>query len=201
MSTIRSELFNAALVRAETLIDYDVHNDFHKRHEFRQKTILADKSLTKDERTKAIRLLNIENDALKLICNTGTKRICKNCQLECLATLFCECCVRNYLKSKFSDWTSGNDNIDNLIQKCQMEIVRINYIIEWIPFNNLQNVKFLTRGGCSEIYIADWIDGKYIEWDPKEQQLKRFGSHKVILKKLENIESANQSWFEEICNL
>ncbi len=198
MSTIRSELFNAALVRAETLIDYDVHNDFHKRHEFRQKTILADKSLTKDERTKAIRLLNIENDALKLICNTGTKRICKNCQLECLATLFCECCVRNYLKSKFSDWTSGNDNIDNLIQKCQMEIVRINYIIEWIPFNNLQNVKFLTRGGCSEIYIADWIDGKYIEWDPKEQQLKRFGSHKVILKKLENIESANQSWFEEV---
>ena len=24
---------------------------------------------------------------------------------------------------------------------------------------------------------------------------------KVVLKKLENVESANQSWFEEVCNL
>jgi hypothetical protein len=35
----------------------------------------------------------------------------------------------------------------------------------------------------------------------KKKQLKRFGGHDVILKKLENVESANRSWFEEVCNL
>src|SRR2546423_1594961 len=61
--------------------------------------------------------------------------------------------------------------------------------------------KSLTEGGCSEIYTADWINGGYEEWDSKEQQLERFGEHEVILKRLENVENANQRWFEEVCNL
>ena len=39
--------------------------------------------------------------------------------------------------------------------------------------------------------------------DSKNQQLKRiveFGVQHVILKKLENVENANRSWFEEVCN-
>ncbi len=74
-------------------------------------------------------------------------------------------------------------------------------IIEWIPYNNLQNIKYLTRGGCSEIYTADWIDGYYCEWDSNKQQSTRYGTHQVILKRLENVESASRSWFEEVCNL
>ena len=118
-----------------------------------------------------------------------------------MATLYCEHCVRNYLKANFSNWTSGNDDIDNLIQKCQMETLMPNVIVEWIPYNNLQNIKYLTKGGCSEIYTADWIDGRYYEWVSKKQQLERFGTINVVLKKLENVESANQRWFEEVCNL
>ncbi|PKC51370.1 hypothetical protein RhiirA1_483896, partial [Rhizophagus irregularis] len=52
--------------------------------------------------------------------------------------------------------------------------------------------------GFSEIYTAKWIDGQYEEWDSKEQQLIRFGIHKVILKELKNVENASQSWFEEV---
>jgi hypothetical protein len=165
------------------------------------KTILADKYLTKYEKTEAIRILTENYDRDKVLNNKGTKRICENCNQECLATLYCEYCVRHYLKANFSNWTSGNDDIDNLIQKCQMETLVPNKIIEWIPYDNLQNIKFLTKGGCSEIYTADWIDGRYEEWDSKNQQLERLGKRKVILKKLENVESANQRWFEEVCSL
>src|SRR5437764_1181259 len=35
----------------------------------------------------------------------------------------------------------------------------------------------------------------------KDEKLKRFGEQDVILKKLENVENANQNWFEEVCNL
>src|SRR5688572_11318005 len=201
MSDIRRELVNAALNRSDALIDRKIHDNFHKQHEFRQKTILGDESLTKDEKTEAIRRLNKLYDRNKVLLNKGEKRICENCSQECLATLYCEYCVRNYLKAKFSNWTSGNDDIDNLIQKCQMETFDPNGIVEWIPYNNLQNIKYLTKGGCSEIYTAHWIGGRYDEWDSKEQQLKRFGLHYVVLKKLENIESANQRWFEEVCYL
>ena len=200
MSAIRKELVDAAVNRSFALVDYNIHNNLHKRHEFRQKTILADESLTENEKTEAIRSLTKVYDGEKVLCNEGTKRICENCSQECLATLYCELCVRNYLKAKFSNWSSGNDNIDNLIKKCQIETLEPDSVIEWIPYNNLQNIKYLTKGGCSEIYTAEWIDGCYYEWDSKEQQLKRFERQNVVLKKLVNVENANKSWFQEVCN-
>ena len=198
MSTIRDELVYAANQRAYALLDYNIHDNLDKQYEFFRQTILADKSPTRDEKSKAIKELNKSYDNNKIRNNEGKKRICENCQKECLATLYCEYCIRNYLKAKFSNWTSGNNDIDDLIQKCQMESLGPNKIVEWIPYKNLQNIEYLTKGGCSEIYTADWIDGDYFEWDPKEQQLKRYGTKKVILKKLENVESANRSWFEEV---
>ena len=198
MSAIREELVYAAIYRAYNLIDSNIHNDVHKRHEFKKKTVLADKTLTKDEKTEAIKKLNKVHDRNKVRFNKGTKRICENCSQECLATLYCELCVQNYLKANFSNWTSGNDNIDNLIKKCQMETLDPEAVIEWIPYNNLRNIKYLTEGGCSEIYTAVWIDGRYEEWDSKMKLLKRLGRQNVVLKKLENVESANRSWFDEV---
>src|SRR5436190_23851790 len=154
MSAIRRELILAANNRANNLIDTSIHNNIHKQHEFRKQTVLADKSLTNDEKTEAIRLLTENYDRSKVCYNKGTKRICENCNQECLATLYCEYCVRNYLKANFSNWTSGNDGIDNLIQNCQMETLMPSQIVEWIPYNKLQNIKYLTKGGCSKIYTA-----------------------------------------------
>ena len=72
-------------------------------------------------------------------------------------------------------------------------------VVEWIPYSNLKNIKYLTKGGFSEIYTAYWINGRYDEWDFGKKQLERGGTFKIILKRLENVESANQSWFEEVC--
>src|SRR6266536_2524431 len=190
---------NADIDRAIALTDYNIHNNIHKQHEFRQQTIIADESLTKDEKSEAIKLLNKVYDGDKIVFNKGTKRVCENCNQECLATLYCEYCVRNYLKEKFSNWTSGNDDIDNLIQECQMKTLGPETIVEWIPYSNLQNIEYLTEGGNSEIYTAKQIDGRYDKWDSKEQQLTRFRDQEVILKILGNVENASQSWFEEVC--
>jgi len=194
---------HAAINRAYLLTDYNIQNDIEKhdiekQYEFARQTILADKSLAENEKTEAINILNKNFDGFKILGNEGTKRICENCQVECLAELYCEHCVRNYLIKNFSNWTSGNDDVDNLIQRCQMETISPDKIVEWVPYNSLQNVEYLTKGGCSEIYIAYWIDGRYEEWDSKENQLKRIGDHQVILKMLENVESANRSWFDEV---
>src|SRR5204863_8736826 len=105
------EKAHSAINRAYSLTDRSIHNNLEKRYEFRKKTILADKSFTKDEKSHAMKILNIDFDYNKILNNEGTKRICENCQDECLATLYCEHCVRNYLKAKFSNWTSGNNDI------------------------------------------------------------------------------------------
>ena len=41
----------------------------------------------------------------------------------------------------------------------------LNKIIEWIPYNNLQIIKYLTKGGCSKIYAAYWINESRREWN------------------------------------
>ena len=208
MSDIRYKLINETYNRAYSLMGIDIDNNIHKRFEFKRQFILDDKYLTNDEKNIAIRLLNKNYDRDKVISNEGTKRFCENCNQECLATLYCEYCVRNYLKANFSNWTSGNSDIDNLIQKCQIETLMPEKIIEWIPYDNLKNVRYLTKGGFSEIYTAVWVGGFYDEWDSEKRQLKRVERPgiqvpkvKVILKSLENVESARQSWFEEVCNL
>ncbi len=55
---------------------------------------------------------------IKILYNERTKGICENYHEGSLATLYCERC--NYLKANFSNWTSGNNDIDDLIQKRQM---------------------------------------------------------------------------------
>jgi hypothetical protein len=198
MSSIRAR---ATINRSMMSMDYSTCDDIHEIHKFNKKTILSDKSLTRDEKKYAIKLINRTYDKSKIFFNEGTRRICENCNQKCLATLFCEYCVQNHLKANFSNWTSGNNDIDKLIQKCQSETCTPDKIIEWIPYNKLKDVKYLTKGGFAEIYTAVWIDGGCVEWDPKQQQLLRAGSHKMILKELKNVESANQKWFEEVCIL
>jgi hypothetical protein len=198
MATIRKELIVGILNKIVTLTDYKIYNDITERYEFQKRKIFDEKSLTIVERSEAIKSLTVYYDHQKILYNEGTKRFCQECQQDCFAILYCENCVRAYLKNNFSNWTSGNTYIDDLIQKCQLDSLRPDQIIEWIPYNNLQNIENITKGGSSKVYSADWIDGRYCIWDPKKSQLKRFGTHRVILKRLKNVNNANRSWFEEV---
>ncbi|POG81539.1 kinase-like domain-containing protein [Rhizophagus irregularis DAOM 181602=DAOM 197198] len=176
---IRKNLVYAALDKADSLTDFEKYKNIDSRYEFKKETVLNDETLNENEKIEAIKILTKDYDYFKVLYNTGTKRLCKECQKECLATLYCEHCIRIFLKNNFSNWTSNNNDIDSLLQRCQEESFRPNKILEWIPYEKLQNIEYLTRGGCSEIYTADWIDGQYIEWDQVNKQLKRTGSHKA----------------------
>ncbi|GBC12425.2 kinase-like domain-containing protein [Rhizophagus irregularis DAOM 181602=DAOM 197198] len=77
MSNIRRNLIYAAINRAWSLIDPNIHADLHKQYEFMQQTILADNSLTTDEKNEAIRLNNMYYDRDRILYNEGTRRICE----------------------------------------------------------------------------------------------------------------------------
>ena len=116
---------------------------------------------------------------------------CEECNQKNTGFDWCKACNAKHFQQNFENWTSGNVDIDNLIRECQLKATNCTQIVEWIPYNKLRNVCYLTKGGFSEIYVAEWIDGQIFKRD--NNGLHRSNNMRVILKKLENVESANQS--------
>jgi hypothetical protein len=82
--------------------------------------------------------------------------------------------------------TSGNENIDELMQQSQIDSLYNLKFLEWIPFEKFENVTYLTRGGFSKIYSADWPEGNLEYWDIENQKWERCSDVKVALKSLDN---------------
>src|SRR6266511_6328211 len=81
----------------------------------------------------------------------GEPKECNKCRLTRYSDRFCENCISLHLQELFNTWTSGNDIIDNFIQKCQKLSSLPGNIIEWIPSDQLENVKYLTKGGFGSV--------------------------------------------------
>ena len=77
----------------------------------------------------------------------GEPKECNKCRLTRYSDRFCENCISLHLQELFNTWTSGNDIIDNFIQECQKLSSLPQHIMEWAPFDQFENVKYLTKGG------------------------------------------------------
>jgi hypothetical protein len=53
---------------------------------------------------------------------------------------------------------SGNKVIDDFI-KSILSSCHLKAILEFIPYDRFENIKFVAEGGFSKIYKATWIDG------------------------------------------
>ncbi|UZO06616.1 uncharacterized protein OCT59_026930 [Rhizophagus irregularis] len=92
---------------------------------------------------------------------------------------WCKPCQINWLKENFTNWTSGDEKIDNLIQKKQLEINDYKDItFKWIPYNQFNNIIELTN----KIYSAKWKDSLLYWNEKKHKDLNKA----VILKYLIN---------------
>jgi hypothetical protein len=96
---------------------------------------------------------------------------------------WCIYCQVNDLSLNFRNWTSENQEIDNLIQKMQLKISRPdNIIFEWIPYDQFSNIKKINN---DNVYSAIWnndflfYDNLYIN-----EPIKRL---RVTLKYSQNI--------------
>ena len=85
---------------------------------------------------------------------------CERCNkpYEEIGIEWCKSCQINDLKEKFTDWTSGNENVDNFIQEIQLGIDEYDDIVfEWIPYDQFDDVKKL--GEDDHYFVAIWKDG------------------------------------------
>src|SRR2546429_293523 len=66
---------------------------------------------------------------------------------------WCKPCQINNLKKNFANWTSGNEKIDEFIQEKQLKIDgHGDIIVEWIPYNQFDDIKEIGKGGFTTIY-------------------------------------------------
>ena len=70
--------------------------------------------------------------------------------------------------------------------------------MEWIPYNRLENIKYLDKGGFSTIYEAIWLDGPIDNWDDKEKKLIRISNQKVAIKSLDKSSNLNDELLNEV---
>ena len=125
--------------------------------------------------------------------------MCGECNEPGTGLLWCQPCNAKRFKENFKNWTSGNKNVDEFIQHAQLDALGWLNCLEWIPFENFQCVKYITRGGFGKIYSAEWPEGPIDHWDIEDQEwLRREKFPKVALKYLNNSSNISADFLNEV---
>ena len=125
--------------------------------------------------------------------------ICGECNAPGMGSYWCQSCNAKRFKKNFENWTSGNKNIDELIQHSQLNATYCGNCLEWIPFEKFQNITYITEGGFGKVYSAVWPEGYIKYWDIKNQNWVRRKSNKfVALKSLNNSKNVTLEFINEV---
>ncbi|CAG8586283.1 3889_t:CDS:2 [Acaulospora morrowiae] len=91
-------------------------------------------------------------------------------------------------------WTSDHPGINKFIketQRCTRDWM--DPYLEWIPYENLNNIQKIGEGGFSVVYSAEWGDiEKRISWPSKNRSLP------VAIKRLKGSQEMSESFIEEL---
>ncbi len=114
---------------------------------------------------------------------------------------WCKECNAKRFQQDFSNWTSGNQFIDKFIQEIQLNAQEHNQTLEWIPYNRIEDIDYLDKGGFSTVYKAIWLDSPIIKWSIDERKwirLNRGLSMDVALKSLNNSSNLSNEFLNEV---
>ena len=108
----------------------------------------------------------------------------------------CHVCYKT--KAVFRQEPSGNKVIDDFIKHTQIHYAKKVGKMEFVPYDQFENLEFIAEGGFSKIYKATWIDGSVISFD---RQMTRNRNCTVVLKKLNNSKSITSKELNEVCTI
>src|ERR1043166_2076130 len=79
--------------------------------------------------------------------------LCKECSQR---FWWCQSCNSKHFQQDFNKWTSGNKEIDELIQKFQLNATCRQEVLEWIPYEKFENIEYLAKGGFGMVQHERW---------------------------------------------
>ena len=140
----------------------------------------------------------------KLILNEELKArykeygLCKECKQPKTDYTWCQSCNAKRFQQNFQNWTSGNHDIDEFIQKTQLKARNKYEVIEWVEYDRFENVEYLAKGGFGTTYKAIWKDGFIRWWDSENNQWKRYEESSVALKCLHHSQDITAEFLREV---
>jgi hypothetical protein len=124
--------------------------------------------------------------------------ICGECFKPGTGYEWCQPCNAKRFKDDFKNWTSGNKDVDELIQQSQLNAVNYYKCLEWIPYEKFQYITYITKGGFGKIFSAFWQEGKIKSWNIMRQKWSRYPDCKVALKSLNNSSNISTDFLIEV---
>ncbi|CAG8809340.1 16934_t:CDS:2, partial [Racocetra persica] len=100
--------------------------------------------------------------------------LCQDCCQENSSNDWCQSCNAERFTKSFSNWSSGNKQIDMFIQNAQVNASDHYEVIEWIPQDELTKVTFIANGKYSSNYKAIWTKGDILSWNHDKNDWFRF---------------------------
>ena len=139
----------------------------------------------------------------KLVLNDELKRcykmygLCCECKQPKTGYHWCRICNAKRLQRNFKNWTSGNDDVDKLVQNTHLKAENNWELIDWIEYDRFENIEYLAKGGFGTVFKAIWKDGVcYLE--NENGQFKRTGKTEVALKRLHNSQNITAEFLREV---
>uniref|UniRef100_U9SNN2 Protein kinase domain-containing protein n=1 Tax=Rhizophagus irregularis (strain DAOM 181602 / DAOM 197198 / MUCL 43194) TaxID=747089 RepID=U9SNN2_RHIID len=156
--------------------------------------------------------INIHNDDILKIYGISQNPETKD-YIMILKDSYCNYCGKIYTNSKykvclcclinnFTNQSSENEKIDDFIQ--EMQLIKINkgismsnIFFEWVPYNQLNDIKEICKVDSTTIHSAIWMDGP-LEYDAYyKKEWKRVPNKKVDLKYLYNSQNTINEFLNE----
>ena len=144
----------------------------------------------------------------KLIVNEELKKryikynLCIECKQPNTGNFWCQSCNGKHFQQNFENWTSGNPDIDKLIQESQLSAKNYKEKLEWIEYDRFKNIEYIAKGGFGTIYKAIWKDGRIEDWNYETNQWNRFkitsNGIDVALKSLNNSKDVTLEFLNEV---
>ncbi|GBB84834.1 hypothetical protein RclHR1_01140023 [Rhizophagus clarus] len=139
--------------------------------------------------------VNIEDDMNYKSDPTSTR--CQECGRK-NNEYYCQPCNSVHFRNNFAYWTSGDSNLDKLIQNSQINADGSWKLIEWIEYSNLENIELIAHGGFGSVYKAIWKDGPIENWNFNKSEWRRENKTEVAVKKFRNVTHVSSDFLNEV---
>jgi hypothetical protein len=149
------------------------------------------KNLTKEQKSLIDQLI-LNEELKKWYKGCG---LCKECNRIKISYYWCNYC---YFQPNFKNWTSGNNDVDEFIQKLQLKVINCDQLLEWIEYDKFKDVEYLAKGGFGTTYKAVWKEGYIWRNYNNNNRLERYGETKVALKCLHNSQGITIEFLKEV---